>query len=83
MTEHKDKEFISEQEKIERVAEMNTRGVVVWDAMLIFDQTSGEMVGYEKYGIPSTAHAEIAPDGELVFIVHSSGEDVPGKVRLH
>jgi len=69
--------------KREMVAEINNRGVIVWDAMVILDQVTGEMLGYEKYGDPSTAHAELDNDDNILFIIHAPHDDSPEDVTHH
>lgn len=49
---------------------MNERGLKVYDGLIITCAKTGEIWQAQRYGDPGGAHAEVGPDGKVVFILH-------------
>ena len=54
----------------EMVEMMNERGLKVYDGIIVTCAKTGEMWSVETIGDPDDAHAEIGPDGRVVFVLH-------------
>ncbi len=65
--------------KQELVTLLNERGVTVWDAMLVICNHTGDILGHKTYGESSSAHAEMGPDGGVMFVIDPPEEKVDPK----
>ena len=61
--------------KQELVILLNERGIEVWDAMLVICAKSGDVLGHKVYGEMSSAHAEMGPDGNIMFVIDDDHEE--------
>jgi len=58
---------LSPQEMVEM---MNERGLKVYDGVIVTCAETGEMWSVETVGEPDEAHAEVDPQGKVVFVLH-------------
>jgi hypothetical protein len=59
----------------EAVTNMNKRGIKCYDALVLEDAQSGSMLGVQKYGEPTDAHATLN-DGVITFVVHPDDREI-------
>lgn len=64
---------------LELVALLNEQGIEVWDATVVINTKTGDVLGHKKYGECSSAHAEMGPDGNVMFVVGPDEEEIDPK----
>ena len=61
---------------------MNARGLKIYEGLVITCAETDEIWSVERFGDPEDAHAEIGPDGKVVFVPHNP-EKPEGTQLLH
>jgi len=68
--------------KTEIVMMMNERGLRAWDGVIITCAETGETWSVERIGPSEDVHAEIGPDGNVMFVIHDEDDRIEPK-SLH